>query len=441
REALGLHTAPFLEGPVAIQGDLSGRQGQLAGADIALDLTGSTVALGLVGINKAAGIAAKGHVIASFGPGSALKTEEIRFSSADGSLDAQMSFGKDGALEQLSLPGVKYGAANDFSLRVMRSALSTDVSIRGHSLDGTGIAHEGAGGGGSSNPNDKYFDGAYHVSARLDRVVLRSGVTITPFTLDVSGTGAHMNSMALAGVLDRGGKITGKVSPAPARRAVFNVDDAGELTRGLLGWGGMKGGKLEIVANFPPAEPAAKETAGPDFQGKLALSDATFVNQPFLARMLGMISFVGLGNLLSGSGLVMDHLDVPFVSKNGIISIHDAAASGPTIGLTADGYIDRSQNTVALKGSLVPVVGVDFNKVLGAIPLVGNILVSKKGEGIFGVTYSVQGNADQPSVTVNPLAMLTPGILRRLFVGKIPVPPSSAQSAQAPVKPAGPEPK
>jgi hypothetical protein len=75
---------------------------------------------------------------------------------------------------------------------------------------------------------------------------------------------------------------------------------------------------------------------------------------------------------------------------------------------------------VAIKGSLVPVVGVNFNKILGAIPLVGNILVSKKGEGIFGVTYSAKGNADQPSITVNPLSMLTPGILRRIFEGRMP---------------------
>src|SRR5262249_50949263 len=131
-------------------------------------------------------------------------------------------------------------------------------------------------------------------------------------------------------------------------------------------------------------------------------------------------------NLLQGTGLQIDRVDVPFSSRNGVISVHDAAASGPTIGMTADGYVDRPGNVVALKGSLVPVVGLDFNKILGAIPVVGNILVSKKGEGVFGVTYSMKGNADQPKVTVNPLAMLTPGIFRRLFQGHIP------NAAQAP---------
>jgi hypothetical protein len=152
-----------------------------------------------------------------------------------------------------------------------------------------------------------------------------------------------------------------------------------------------------------------------------------------------MASFVGIGNLFQGSGLQIDRVDVPFSSKNGVISVHDAAASGPTIGVTADGYVDRPQNAVAIKGSLIPVIGADFNKVLGAIPLLGNIMVSKKGEGIFGVTYSVSGNADQPSVSVNPLSMLTPGILRRLFQGRMPTAaqaPTNTEPATAPNAPA-----
>jgi len=53
---------------------------------------------------------------------------------------------------------------------------------------------------------------------------------------------------------------------------------------------------------------------------------------------------------------------------------------------------------------------------------------------VFGVTYSVSGNADEPHISVNPLAMLTPGILRRIFEGRIP----TEKPAVAPV-PALPE--
>jgi hypothetical protein len=107
-----------------------------------------------------------------------------------------------------------------------------------------------------------------------------------------------------------------------------------------------------------------------------------------------------------------------------VIDVKGARATGPSIGFTADGYIDRPKNAVALKGTLVPLFG--LNSVLGAIPLVGDVLVSKKGEGVFGMTYSIHGNADQPDIDVNPLSVLTPGIFRRIFEGRMP------NSAQAP---------
>ena len=86
--------------------------------------------------------------------------------------------------------------------------------------------------------------------------------------------------------------------------------------------------------------------------------------------------------------------------------------------VSADGYIDRPHGTLALKGSLIPAY--ELNSVLSNIPLLGDILASKKGEGIFGVTYSATGNMEHPDISTNPLSILTPGILRRIFQGHIP---------------------
>ena len=121
---------------------------------------------------------------------------------------------------------------------------------------------------------------------------------------------------------------------------------------------------------------------------------------------------------------------MPFSSKNNVITVSDALAAG-AVGASADGYIDRPHNQVALKGTLVPAYGI--NSLISNIPLLGDVLASKKGEGIFGVTYSATGNADQPNISVDPLSALTPGILRRIFRGHIPTAanaPSNAPGAQ-----------
>jgi len=81
----------------------------------------------------------------------------------------------------------------------------------------------------------------------------------------------------------------------------------------------------------------------------------------------------------------------------------------------------------------VPAYG--LNSLVSNVPLLGDLLASKKGEGIFGVTYSATGNADQPVISVDPLSALAPGILRRVFQGHIPTAanaPSNNQGANAP---------
>jgi hypothetical protein len=191
------------------------------------------------------------------------------------------------------------------------------------------------------------------------------------------------------------------------------------------------------VATFPGRKiDAAKDQSVPDYQGKAVLKDFRVLDQPFLARLFTAGSLGGLANLMQGQGIAVDTLEVPFSSRNGVISVHDSRATGPALGITADGYIDRPKNSIALKGSLVPMFGI--NSVLGNIPLLGDLLTSKRGEGIIGMTYSVTGVADEPSVSVNPLSALAPGILRRIFEGKMPNASQAPSNSPKPVVPAPP---
>jgi hypothetical protein len=131
---------------------------------------------------------------------------------------------------------------------------------------------------------------------------------------------------------------------------------------------------------------------------------------------------------MGGEGMTLDSLDMPFSSKNNVISVRGARVAGPAIGASADGYIDRPKSQIALKGSLVPAFG--LNSIVSNVPVLGDILASKKGEGIFGVTYSLSGDAEHPAVSANPLSMLTPGILRRIFEGHIPTAANAPSNVQ-----------
>ncbi len=230
----------------------------------------------------------------------------------------------------------------------------------------------------------------------------------------------------------RGQPIAAGIEAMPTgRKLTLSAGDAGMLIRGMFAFESLRGGKMTLLANLP-GRADDPETPGPapDYTGKLDIDNFTMVNQPFLSRLFSAASLTGMGDLLGGSGISVDNLDVPFSSKNNVIAVKDARAAG-TVGVSADGYIDRPHNQVALKGSLIPAYG--LNSILSNIPLLGDVLASKKGEGIIGVTYSATGNADQPNISVNPASMLTPGILRRIWEGHIPTSanaPSNAPGAQ-----------
>jgi hypothetical protein len=105
--------------------------------------------------------------------------------------------------------------------------------------------------------------------------------------------------------------------------------------------------------------------------------------------------------------------------------------------VTFAGTVDRKAERVDLTGSLVPLYG--LNSFLGAVPVLGDLLVSKQGEGIFGLTYAMKGNLNEPVLSVNPLSVLTPGIFRRIFEfapAKEPV--VQPQASVAPAVPATP---
>ena len=312
--------------------------------------------------------------------------------------------------------------------------------MRGHSIDGSRLAAHDNSSSGDNDGGGADSKGApgepFHVSTKLDRLALRDGVVIAPFTLEATGIGERLATMSLAGALSKTGTVTASIVPTDTgRRVTLATSDVGQFLKGLVGFNSIHGGKLEISATMPGKanDPQSKDPNVPDFQGKAVLKDFRVLDQPFLARLFSAGSLGGLINLMQGQGIAVDTLEVPFSSRGSVISVRGARATGPAIGVTAEGYIDRPKNVIALKGSLVPLFGI--NSLLGNIPLLGDVLTSKQGEGIIGMTYSVTGNADEPSVSVNPLSALAPGILRRIFEGKIPNASQAPSNAPKPVAP------
>jgi hypothetical protein len=434
RAALNINVSELITGPVNMTAKVLGHRGDLRSAAMTMDLTPATMSMDILNFHKAPGTAATAQINAVFDNGSSIKTAAIVASGAGMNLHGTIFF-TNGEMTRLEFPDLRVGANNDFALIYSQTpAGGLDVSVHGKSADGTGIGRTNATTNKAPQPPAAASSEPFHFSVHLDRIVMRDNVNFSNFMLDVAGVGDKPQTMSLAASLPKSGKLTGSIAPSDTGRIVtLTSNDTGDLLNGLFGFDSMVGGDLDIKATLSPVN-AVKAKAPLDYSGVITVKDFKIVHQPFLSRLFAAGSLTGIGDLLGGGGITIDKMEVPFRAQNDFITIHDARAAGPAVGFTADGYIDRAGNQIALKGTLAPAYG--LNSILGNIPLLGDVLVSKKGEGIFGMTYSATGNADQPNISVNPLSALAPGIFRRIFEGSMPVAPTPNPTPQANVAPA-----
>ena len=226
-------------------------------------------------------------------------------------------------------------------------------------------------------------------------------------------------------------KVEGQVSPAEQRRLDVSlgkedgsqlvslqlypdasgmavkgqVSDVGEAAFVMFGRRSFQGGKAEVTGHLI--------SGGADLT--VEMSKVRLMKTPALARILTLGSLHGMADTMNGAGVEFTKVVAPVTVRGAKLVIGHARATGPAMGITTQGVIDIDNHTVDLSGGIAP--SYVLNSVVGAVPVVGGLLVSRKGEGMFGLTYSAKGAFSSPKISVNPLSLAAPGILRRIFEG------------------------
>jgi hypothetical protein len=150
----------------------------------------------------------------------------------------------------------------------------------------------------------------------------------------------------------------------------------------------------------PTVEPSARE-------GLLNVKDFSVKGEGALDRLAAG------GQPGDKNGIGFSRLRAEFTRQNGQLTIRDGVLKGLTIGGTIEGSIDFAGNQVRMSGTFVPIYG--LNNMFGQIPIVGLILGGGSNEGLFGVTYEVVGTPDKPTLRVNPISAIFPGVARKIF--------------------------
>ncbi len=236
------------------------------------------------------------------------------------------------------------------------------------------------------------------LTAALDRLVVSEGITINNLKADLDISSGM--SGTFTGFVRNGGPVNGTVAQTAKGVAVrIRSSDAGAVLRGAGVFETARGGDLEMIL----APVGVKGV----YEGEFTISRTRVVDASTMAELLSVISLVGLIDQLQGvEGIGFDEVQGRFRLSPDTLTLYHSAAVGASLGISMDGYYNLQSETIDMQGVVSP---------LYILNVLGRIVSARDGEGLVGFNFTLKGSAEEPEVSVNPLSILTPGVLREIF--------------------------
>lgn len=411
RAALEIDTAPFVTGPIGLGLTYAVGWNDAAAGAAELDLTGAELSLEPFGWTKPSGVAGNAFVEFLVQDGALASVPVIRVAADDLRVMGAGLFrsGPDGpSLQRLTLEKLAFGGTDVFLNVELPEGVPPIISIGGDAIDLRPVM-DGLFDDGNDDDTPPAMQIVISKDTPLSEVRLGDETRLLGAFGNLVNDGTNWSDVLLRGTLSNGGRIFLRVTPeGEVRKVNFESDDAGEVLSALDWIDTIRGGDMRVLG-------AMKGTGDAEtFAGSLDMQNFILTEGPVGAQILALTSLSGIADVLGGDGLTFRRVEVPFTMTDSEIVIKDGKARGADIGVLASGTIDRENDQLDLTGELAPAY--TLNSLLADIPLIGTVL-SGGADGIFAATFRVSGSLDDPDVAVNPLSVLTPGIVRRLLTG------------------------
>lgn len=411
---MGLDPGDYLTGPVGI--DITYRSVREGGAliDLVADTRQARMAIDLLKWEKPAG--PPGQVSARIGVDALgfIDMRNIRVVTetlqASGSGRFQPQFAD---IVQARVDELAFGQTRASGTISRDTEGSLAITLTGPQFDVAPFLAESDDGADASAETDETGDGLpdFDVIAQFDQVLNGPGRTVEGARLEIAHEDGRYQRILFDGSVSDG-PVSFRLGPdeaeggrSPAQTLAIRAEDGGATLAALDWTDRLRGGRFVLDARRD----------GPDapFAGALTMEDFQLVEAPGLAKVLEFMSLTGIVSALGSSGLTFIEAETGFQYADGILTFQDGRAYGASIGITGSGLVDVNADRITVEGTVVPAY--TFNRIIGAIPLIGPLVTGGEGEGVFAANYKIDGPLDDPEAAINPLSALAPSFLRRLF--------------------------
>ena len=410
RTRLGIGMNDMMSGPVPFK--LTGRVGsedRESRYQIEADLRDSKISELLPGWWKAAGKATKVTFTAIDKP-QVMRFDDIVIEGPGTLVKGMIELDANGEIVLASFPSFGLSDGDKATLRADRAPDGTlKVTMRGELFDGRGFLKSATSGAPSekAKPQSRDFD----LDLKLGTVTGYNVETLRGVEMRLSRRNGHIRNFGMAARLGSGAALSGDLRSYPGGRRVIYLEsnDAGALLRFTDMYSRVIGGQMWLAMDPPTADHGQQE-------GVINVRDFSIRGEAELQRVAATETDPTRGqggqqNFAAGVGF--SRMRAEFTRSTGKLAIRDGVVWGPAMGATIEGNFDYLRDEVRLRGTFVPAYV--LNNFLARLPVLGFFLGGGQNEGVFGMTYEVVGPTGNATLRVNPIAMMAPGFLRKIF--------------------------
>jgi hypothetical protein len=409
RGKLGLSLGAYLSGPVPIK--INGRVPAVEGDSrfaVEADLTQARVDRLLPGWIKPAGRSARSSFTLISKP-QLTRLDDFVIEASGTSVKGMIELDSHGDVLTANLPVFNLSDGDKATIKAERGPDGAlRVLMRGDVYDGRGFIKSSMAGPNADQAKQPARD--VDLDLKLGTVAGFHGETLRGVDVRMSRRGGTIVSFGISAKLGRDAPIQGDLrrrGGGDSRNVIFvEAADAGAFFRFSDSYPKIFGGEMWIAMDPPGGDATLPQ------EGRLNIRDFTVRGEAALDRIAAGAPPQGGPPGAARAGVEFSGMRVEFTRTLGRFAIREGILKGPMIGATADGYIDYLKEDVRMRGTFVPFYG--LNNMFGQIPLFG-LFLGGNNEGLLGLTFEVVGPPSSPTLRVNPISAVAPGLLRKFF--------------------------
>lgn len=420
RNQLGLPLNDIIQGPVPVEIAFHDNDKGNFDIHVTSDLTKATLVSHGLGWRKKKGRSAnlKFDVVTDERTNNQkISLKNIHISGVDLTAKGHVELDEDLQVKNFDFPQISYKTVSNIAIAgnsFKRGAKKFwKVKANGKAFDGRGILrsllHTGQIGSGKSNQSHK-ADGI-DLTANFQTVVGWGQSNLKDFQIKMKRKADELEAFHLKGQFLNGGKLNGSLVSKVQQNPVIEIktNNAGEALRFVGFYPNMLRGDGRLLVRYN-----VKKRQLASQTGQLVIKRFSIASDPVIKEVLADAQKGKKGKALASQNQIpFSKLVAPFSIGHEQFVLHDSFMKGDVLGATMRGQLDFARNRVRLSGTYIPLYG--LNAAVGAVPVLGDILVGRRGEGMLGITFGVYGNINKPEVLVNPMSLVAPGVFRQIF--------------------------